>query len=519
MRKQPLYVITVGVCMMLAALACVRLQPNDTVVITATFQGATPLPVQSQAPAPIPLPQGTLINPTPNPTRVIGAAVAAGEYVVRPGDSLTGIAAQFGVSVDTLLALNNLADPNIIEVGQVILLPPPPDEFTNTFKILPDSRLVRAPGSAAFDVFAFVQGQQGYIRTATDIVKEVTYSAAQIVQRVSLEYSIDPRLLLALLELRSQWLTNPNPSDDAKTYPLRAPASPLGFDRNGLYRQLTWAADQLNIGYYGWKVRGLQVLEFEDGTRIQFAPDLNAATVGVQYMLAQFNEVAAWQQQITSSGLYQTYIGLFGDPFASPVEPLVPPNVTQPPLAFPFPSGETWYFTGGPHGGWGSGSAWSAIDFAPPDDLTKVTTACYLSAYYATAVAPGVIARTDEGTVILDLDGDGDESTGWTILYLHIAAQDRVQAGTTVNVGDRIGRPSCEGGFSTGTHIHIARRYNGEWIPASCDACAEPRPAFNLNGWTVIGYINQEYQGYMTNGSLRRVADQGRTNTENQVTW
>jgi len=501
-------------------LACVRLQPVD-IVITATFQGATPLPeiVQSQAPAPVAPPQGTLINPTPNPTRPSGGIEAAGEYVVQAGDSLSGIAAQAGVSVDALLTLNNLSDPNRLEVGQVIILPAPPDEFGSAVKIVPDSRLVRAPGSTSFDVLAFVQNQTGYIRIATDVVKEQTFSAAQIVQRVALEYSIDPRLLLALLEYKSQWLTNANPSDEAKIYPLGAEASPLGFDRNGLYRQLTWGADQLNLGYYGWKLRGLQTIEFEDGTRIQLAPDLNAGTVGIQYMLAQFNDYYTWQQHVGTSGLYQTYIGLFGDPFAGALDPLVPSTLQQPAFAFPFPSGETWYFTGGPHGGWGSGSAWSAIDFAPPDDLTTVSSACYQSAFYATAMASGVIARTDEGTVILDLDGDGDETTGWTILYLHMAAQDRIQPGTVVRVGDRIGHPSCEGGFSTGTHMHIARRFNGEWIPASCDACAEPRPAFNLNGWRVVGYVNQEYQGYMVNGNDQRVADQGRSNPDNRVAW
>jgi hypothetical protein len=35
-----------------------------------------------------------------------------------------------------------------------------------------------------------------------------------------------------------------------------------------------------------------------------------------------------------------------------------------------------------------------------------------------------------------------------------------------VKTGDRIGHPSCEGGAANATHVHIARRYNGEWIPA-----------------------------------------------------
>jgi len=46
-----------------------------------------------------------------------------------------------------------------------------------------------------------------------------------------------------------------------------------------------------------------------------------------------------------------------------------------------------------------------------------------------------------------------------------------------VKIGDPIGHPSCEGGKATGTHVHIARKYNGEWIPA------DGALPFNLNGW------------------------------------
>jgi hypothetical protein len=31
---------------------------------------------------------------------------------------------------------------------------------------------------------------------------------------------------------------------------------------------------------------------------------------------------------------------------------------------------------------------------------------------------------------------------------------------------DRVGHPSCEGGSSSGIHIHIARKFNGEWVLA-----------------------------------------------------
>ena len=504
----------------LAALACVRSQP-EVIVITATFLPGQAAPAGTPLPIVPPVDSGTLIIPTADPTRPSVEIPIAQEYTVQPGDTLSGIAAANGVSVDTLMQINNLANPDQLEVGQVIRLPEPPSEQGSDFKIVADSRMVRGPGSSAFNVGDFVSRQPGYIRTAIDTVDEQPFTAAQIVERVALEYSIDPRLLLALLEFKSNWLSNPDPGEFARVYSMGAQASPLGFDRDGLYRQLTWAADQLNYGYYGWKNRGLESVEFTDGTRIRFAASLNAGTIGVQYLLSQYIDYYTWAEWVSVNGFYQVYVGYFGDPFAGATDPVVPPNLEQPQLTFPFPQGETWFYTGGPHGGWGSGSAWSAIDFAPPDDLELVTSACYISQYFATAVAPGVIARTDEGTVILDLDGDGDESTGWTVLYLHMAAQDRIASGVAVRMGDRIGRPSCEGGFSNGTHMHVARRYNGEWIPAYCENCppGQQRPPFVLNGWTVVGLIGQEYQGYMMKGNDRRIAEQGRLIAENQVSW
>jgi LysM repeat protein len=51
-------------------------------------------------------------------------------YTVRPGDTLTKIAARFGTTVWALVQLNHISNPNRIYVGQVLLirgtLPPPP---------------------------------------------------------------------------------------------------------------------------------------------------------------------------------------------------------------------------------------------------------------------------------------------------------------------------------------------------------------------------------------------------------
>ncbi len=441
------------------------------------------MPTTTQVPQ---APAVTLVQPTLNPA-VAEQADAPREYVIQPGDTLSGIALAQGVPLEMLLEANtDLADPNLLSVGQVIRLPDLPDAASLAFKIIPANRLVRGPGSADFDIEGFIAQQPGYIRVATDTVDGELLTAAQVVARTSLEFSVDARLLLALLELKSRWLSDPDPPEEARTYPLGAGPSPQGFDRDGLYRQLTWAADQLNAGYYGTKYSNLRAIAFDEGYHLRFAPGLNAATIAVQYMLSQFNSFGVWQAQIGPDGLYRIYVDYFGDPFENANDELLPAGLTQPPLQLPFAEDETWYFTGGPHGGWGSGSAWAAVDFAPPDDLTTVESSCYISQTSALTAAPGIIARTAHGVVILDLDGDGDESTGWSLLYLHLTLDSAIRAGMVVDAGVPLGHPSCEGGVSTGTHLHIARRYNGEWVPAYCEVlrqCTAVRAGRLVSDW------------------------------------
>jgi hypothetical protein len=92
---------------------------------------------------------------------------------------------------------------------------------------------------------------------------------------------------------------------------------------------------------------------------------------------------------------------------------------------------------------------------------------------------------------VVDLDGDGREQTGWVLVYLHVLTEGRLPVGTWVDADDRLGRPSCEGGMATGTHVHMARKYNGEWVPAD-----GPLP-FNVGGW-IAHAGDAAYKGTMT---------------------
>jgi LysM repeat protein len=53
---------------------------------------------------------------TPPPT-------SGGTYVVKPGDTLSSIAARYGTTVQELAALNGISNPNLIYAGQVLQIP------------------------------------------------------------------------------------------------------------------------------------------------------------------------------------------------------------------------------------------------------------------------------------------------------------------------------------------------------------------------------------------------------------
>jgi murein DD-endopeptidase MepM/ murein hydrolase activator NlpD len=289
---------------------------------------------------------------------------------------------------------------------------------------------------------------------------------------------------MALLEYNSGWVTNPNPSVDA----LNAPMGFVHPYRQNLYTQVYWAAAQLSTGYYGWRAGTLTTLTLVDGTALRLEPTLNAGTVALLYYFAQMHARPQWAADIAPTGFSTTYQSFFGDPWARVMTALIPEDLTQPPLRLPFLPGHTWYLSGGPHGAWlhGGGGALAALDFAPG----SLEGGCAESLEWVTAVGAGKIVRVDHGSVLLDLDGDGREATGWVILYLHIGEKDRVQEGALVEAGDRLGHPSCEGGTSTGTHVHIARKYNGEWVPA------DGVIPFNMEGW-VAHNGEAEYLGYL----------------------
>jgi murein DD-endopeptidase MepM/ murein hydrolase activator NlpD len=394
-------------------------------------------------------------------------------YYAQSGDSLGVLAVRFGVEVQDITSRDPLPSDGFIPEGQLLLIPNRLDETTSPLKLIPDSEVVNSPSSVGFDVAEFSRQAGGFLTNYQESVYSVGFmNGADIIEKVAREFSINPRLLLALLEYQSGWVYSEPQTDQQKTYPLGI----LNQDSIGLYKQLEAAAGIIETGYYGWREGTMVVLEFPDETEVRLSAQLNCGTVGLMHFFSKQVNFPEWADALYGeNGFAWTYQNMFGDPWLRAVdfEPLFTPDVRQPELQLPFSQGTTWAMTVGPHAAWGAADVRAALDFAPP----SAETGCHTNWSWVTASGPGLVVRSGNGAVVVDMDGDGFEQTGWNIIYLHIAANQRVPVGTWVETGDHIGHPSCEGGVSTGTHLHIVRKYNGEWVPADGPL------GFVMSGW------------------------------------
>lgn len=498
-RAQCRCILLFGGILLAAVLACSRgdnqsfptitaLPTNPYLVLPTVTKTFVPSPTLA---APLVTPGATSIaarpSPTPDPFRELPPLRDWVErHVVRAGETLNRIAVKHGVAVEQIQYANGLSDPNVLSVGQELIIPPPTPEATGPdMKILPDSELVYGPSTIRLPSIWDLIPLDSPLHEYWGQFDGEMIDGPRTVQIIAENYSINPKLLLAILEFQSGAVRGGSEFDEWTAYPIGW-AQP---GKEGLASQLSWAADQLNAGFYRWRSGWPGPLIFSDGRVGPLGLGVNAGTVAVQYLFSQLYSADQWRRVVSWDGFPKTYVDLFGDPFLLSVEPLVPEDLSQPPLRLPFEDGVAWSFTGAPHSAFGNWAAWAALDFAPSSN----SPGCSRSDEWIVAAADGRVVRSERGQVVQDMDGDGFDQTGWALLYLHIETRDRIPNGTFLRAGDRLGHPSCEGGISTGTHVHLARKYNGVWIEA------DGVVPFDLEGW-VPKSSGSSYNGYLIFG-------------------
>jgi LasA protease len=445
---------------------------------------------------PLSLTQTATVPPTPaaTPTNVMltpGTPSPIYYYSSQSGDSLEAVALHFNVPIANITSLMTLPATGLLNPNTPLMIPNLflKSSTTPAQQILPDCEVVYSPCAQSFNTESYVNSLGGKLSTFREPRGSSMISGSGLVQMAAFGSSISPRMLLTLIQYYTGWVEGqPKPGVD-ETYPLgyRDPLSP------GLYQQLRLIIRELLAGYYGWRDGTLTSLTFPDGNKLQLAPTLNAGTVAVQYTFSRHLNYADWLLAIdpaNANSFPALFASMFGDTWerAQEYEPLFPVDLAQPIFILPFETGVPWTLTSGPHPAWEQESALAALDFAPPLNSSPCE-----SNDWVVAIAPGLIVRSGDGFVVLDLDNDGFEQTGWVVLYQHMATKDRIPVGSSVNAGDWIGHPSCEGGPATGANLHIARKYNGEWLSAG-----DPLP-FIMSGWTAHAG-DQMRQGTMTKG-------------------
>ena len=452
------------------------------------------------------VPNSTLVVNTTTATRTPVYDTAPYLYYAQSGDMLSAVANRFGVEENEITSDADLTKTTLIDPGTLLVIPNHITEPTTpNIQIMPDAEIIFSITAADFDITEYVQEANGYLSDFQDYLGSTgAINGDKAIERLAVENSINPRLLLGLLEFEGRWVRG-KPVDIFHT------EYPMGFNDyhfKGMTVQMVWAINNMSIAYYGWRAGTLTHLQFPDGSTLRIDPRLNAGTVAIQYLFSLTHSQSQWSQIIDpNSGFPVMYKEMFGDPWAraDTVNPIFPSALNQPALVLPFAPNTKWSLTGGPHNGWGqisadiygvSHSVYAAIDFAP----AAAKTGCEITTAWVTASAPGLVVRSENGAVMVDLDGDGYEQSGWNILYMHISSKERVAVGTWLETNDRIGHPSCEGGVSTGTHLHFARKYNGEWVTAD-----GPIP-FILSGWRVVAG-DRAYEGKLVRGDDVVIAD------------
>lgn len=361
-----------------------------------------------------------------------------GTYTVVEGDTLSGIAERFGVSVETLTELNHIADPTLIQVGQVLVIP-----TANTALASVPTTLVQAnPGDTLLSIARRYTQEISLLASLNQISTTARLFPGQSV-RLPMESAPTPPLYFGAVKM----IDSPVQLAQGHTGRLWVETSkplPLTANWNGLLITLTRPLTQpnlafawlpvpalLNPGVYtlslsyfatnGLPLTHTQSLTVQDGgyelQEIELPPD-RAALLDPTLITSETQKVATVWNLVTVGPWWS-------GPFVRPIS-------DEYPTTSPFGTRRT--YNGGAFAGYHAGQ-----DFGVPPGIT------------VTAPASGIVALAEP----LQVRGNAvilDHGQGLLSGYWHLS-QILVKVGQPINAGDAIGLVGNTG-LSTGAHLH-----------------------------------------------------------------
>ena len=351
-----------------------------------------------------------------------------------------------------------------------------------------DQRLTYEPDFYVPQVQAFLGSQPGPLKDFSADVGSRRHSFAEIVVGQSLYYSLNPRVVLALLESQGELLSDKLPTPAQLDWALgyhTKDAKPEEDKLRGLTAQVRWAVRQLL--YARRDFSSYTPLTYADGTQA-------AAPAGWelgQYALARALAPATTPAKLEArmQAFVATYTQLFGDPRSAPTGWPAP---SAPFLAWPMtkPARITSFFdhdapflsrNGGIFSYWGRNETDLSYDghdgwdyaAAPPDPA--------LAAAAGTVVFAGNADDNCATTAVVLDHGNGYRTLYWHLSSADVAIGQQVAAGETVGV---IGASGC----AFGAHLHLGVQYLGRNTDpyGYCGSAPDPwaiNPAGSASRW------------------------------------
>jgi murein DD-endopeptidase MepM/ murein hydrolase activator NlpD len=298
-------------------------------------------------------------------------------------------------------------------------------------------------------------------------------------------YSINPKILLTLMEMTTSIVSDRKASGDKIENPFNLPEKGFIAQSDRVF-EVMFDAYYLHLNTYSAlpaDQRSLPGFTLKDGTTYSVPSSTNAGTYAVIAALALLREAKSIDQAVDNpapGSFYRTYMLLFnGDnPLDESNHIPIPGELIASPLAtsvgimqLPFLIGESWQFDGVHSWGGNNGTDMSSIDFSPGWPPFGSDT----SQKWVVAAAAGVPTKISACWFKIVHPG------GWETHYYHIEGILKITG--TIERNQKIGviantsaEATCSGGSAKAAHLHFGLKYNGAWAPIGNST---------LSGWLV----------------------------------
>lgn len=239
--------------------------PPGGIATTAVSPSPAPDVVTSVPDVFIPLPSETpVIEFAPTPTSLLEAFVTQPAtntsepptptfdsdtilYYAQSGDWLPEVASRFGVSLNEIASPKFLPEIGYVDQGTLLIIPNRIDktlEYTSGLPMIPDSEVVYSATALDFNIEEYVTNAGGYLASYRQYLGTTAWTSGSAgIKRLAYENSVNPRLLLAVLDYEAQWVRGKPISEFRTKYPMGYE----NYQNVGMFGQLTWAINQLSL--------------------------------------------------------------------------------------------------------------------------------------------------------------------------------------------------------------------------------------------------------------------------------